>query len=140
MAKELRLDGIQAAFAMLDGLPAKMQANTLRSVHRNIVNKTLKPYKPTLHGVDEFIKTTTDRQDPTAIQFGVESKAFWFRFLEYGTVSRKTKKGAGRGTMKPEPFWRRFTDGQVANVVRKGNDEYTSLIGKFIKSKLRRLR
>ena len=140
MAKELRLEGIQEAFAMLDGLPTHMKATTLRSVHRGIVNKTLKSNKPTVHGVDEFTKVATDREDRTAILFGVLSKAFWFRFLEYGTKARKTKKGASRGTMTPQPFWRRFIAAQLPKVVRKGNDEYTALIAKFIKSKLRRLK
>ena len=136
----MKLEGLKAAHDILDGLPIAMQSQIIRGVHKNIIRRVVAPGKPTNYGVDEFIKLTVDREDKSAVLFGIESRAFWFRFLEYGTKSRKTKKGADRGVMKPKPFWGRYISSRIPNVIKDGSKRYMELIEKAILRKKKNIR
>jgi hypothetical protein len=136
----IKTEGLKEIYDTLDGLPNKLKANILRSVHRKAANKVLKPGMPDVYGVNEFVKVAADREEPTAIRFGIESRAFWFRFLEYGTGSRTTKKGANRGVMTAQPFFNRYIDSKVNAVTNYVNDNYGDIIEKFVKRKTARIK
>jgi hypothetical protein len=139
MAKSgIKTEGFKEAYAALDGLPLKLKANVLRSVHRKAANAVLKPGMPDHHGVNEFIKVAAARDEPTGIDFGVESRAFWFRFLEYGTSTRNTKKGYDRGQMPVDPFFAKYIDRKANAVIKYVNANYGDIIEKYFKRKFKR--
>ena len=107
--------GATELMKVLDDLPNDLGVKVLKDINRSgatIYRNEIKSAAPV--GDDRIykaIKIQNDRTDGTGLLVGVGSKAFWARFIEFGTTIRRTKgkgevqkKAASRGKMNAKPF------------------------------------
>lgn len=134
MAKQaLRIDGMKEAFNILDNLPDSLRSKFLQSVHRTTLNKVMKKPSP----IEEDTRVQAERGHPNAMLFGIPSSRFFYRFIEYGTTLRRRKKGGSTGTMPKEPFFQRYVDAKIKEVVRHSNENYSALMEKWLKRRIK---
>jgi hypothetical protein len=132
MDVRLRLTGVKEIDAVLKGLPLQLNHKVLQSAHaaaaKPLVNaeKLLAPEGPTGNLVDSIgvVKVPISRADSIGqIQVGPRRryKGNAAHLVEYGTVTRKNKRGANRGKMTAKPFagpaWQQ-TQGVVQGGIR----------------------
>jgi HK97 gp10 family phage protein len=129
--------------AILSKLPAEMEAKGARAILRSgatVFRNKMKDLAPV--GDDKIynaIKMMDDRNDKTAIHVGVTTKAFWARFYEFGTVVRKTKKGANRGQMTDEnAFVQRAIDAALKPAIDAIFKQGSRKLANFLKRELRK--
>lgn len=134
MAKQgLRIDGMKEAFQILDNLPDSLRSKFLQSSHRNTLNQVMKKPSP----IEEDTRVRTERGHPNAMLFGITTDTFWYRFIEYGTTLRKRKSGGSTGTMPTAPFFQRYVDAKIKQVVRHSNENYSALMEKWLKRRIK---
>ena len=134
MAKQsFKIDGMQEAFKILDNLPDSLRSKFLQASHRNTLNQVMKKPSP----IEEDTKVTTERGHPNAMLFGIPANKFWYRFIEYGTSLRTRKKKGSTGKMNAEPFFQRYVDAKIKQVVRHSNENYSDLMEKWLKRRIK---
>lgn len=82
--------------------------------------------------------TTTVKGSKTAVRSGINGKYYYYRFLEFGTIQRKTKKGYGRGRMAARPAFNPALDRSVNPLFRFLKTEYGKILDKIIKRKAKK--
>jgi HK97 gp10 family phage protein len=100
---------------LLDQIPVELNAKALRAINRSgalVYRDAIKAKTPV--GQDDIynaVKIQNDRDDPTGLHVGITNKAFWARFIEFGTKLRRTsgsgkiqKKSGKRGSITADPF------------------------------------
>lgn len=137
------LVGVKEITAILDQLPRKVTASILRSYNRKTASKFItKPLRVALgysKNTTKDIKVRTSRKNKTAIKVGPTSDSFWLRFLEGGTVMRKTKKGAARGRVRGRKIIEPFVDRQIPAIIDNLNTNYGKEIDQFLRKKIKRI-
>jgi HK97 gp10 family phage protein len=141
------LDSIQETLKLL---PQKLSLQLINSVLRKVANETLvKPIRSALPysminrktgkrvGV-KGIKVQGTR-DKNRILVGAVRQAYWLRFLEKGTKSRKSKGGVVWRGMSPRPIIEPVSDRQIPIVINKINDEFSLELNKFIVRRLKKI-
>ena len=132
-SKTLKIDGMKEAFEILDNLPDSLRSKFLQSVHRKTLNDVMRKPSP----IEEDTKVTTERGHPNAMLFGIPNNKFWYRFLEYGTRQRTRRKGGSTGSMSAKPFFQRYVDAKIKEVVRHSNENYSDLMEKWLKRRIK---
>ena len=149
MAKKgvtVKMDGLKDMYSLLGGLPLKLKANALKSVHRKTANVFIKKGMTSKHDADIAVSVSNERGDPTGVIAGFTSDFFWFRFLEYGTKRRenlgrphrgrvKPRKG-NRGIMPMQDFFRPMVDRIHRPMIKYLTQNYRALIHKFLERKI----
>jgi hypothetical protein len=137
----IELEGMKEINAILTKLPAQMHAKALQSIHRTAANKVVK-VEMTANAPDgamKHIKVGNDKENPTGVVVGIKKSGFKFRWQEYGTTVRKTKKGKVTGKINSKPFIRPAIDRSSDSVIKFIKDNYSILVGRFIKRNLRKV-
>jgi hypothetical protein len=141
MAKEadFEIDGLKEFNEMLKGLPLQLHQKALQGVHRTAANKVVKQEMMTNApaGAEKHIKVGADRENPTGVLVGIKKSGFKFRWQEYGTDLRQTKKGANRGKVAEKPFIRPAIDRASQPVLKFIRENYQELMRKFMERKLK---
>lgn len=137
---KVEIQGYKEVKDALESLPGALQADILGRVNRDILNRIVKPqvrgaipYSPRSRA---GAGVRSQRGDKTAFLAGITTKAFWLRYIEFGTKTRQTKKGYNRGETPATTFLERVLAGSVENVANEVNRSYGVLIEKHLKRKL----
>ena len=137
------LKGVKEIQEMLSGLPPKMNAKILQSIHRKTAKKfvleSLLSSTPYSSETKSGFVVLPDREDPTAVYAGPSSDVFWVRYVERGTKQRTTNKGYNRGMITGKSTIEPIVEGQIDPMINYINNEYGNEIDKFITSKIKRL-
>ena len=142
----VKMDGLKEMYKLLDGLPLKLKANALKSVHRKTANVFIKKGMTTRHDADIAVSVSNERGDPTGVVAGFTTDDFWFRFLEYGTRRRQnlgrshrgavTPRKGNRGVMPMQEFFRPMVDRIHRPMIKYLTQNYRGLIHKFLERKI----
>ena len=139
----IKLEGVKEFTSILTQLPQKVSDSVLRSFNRKAatqyVVKPLRAVLPYSNITKKNIKTQASKLSKNAIVAGPTTDAWYVRYAEYGTVERKTKKGASRGKNTKRRRIEPFVDSQVSSIIKFTSDEYGNEINKFIEKKAKRL-
>ncbi len=148
----IHIEGMAETRKMFKHLTAQQQVKLVKSINRTALNRTLikklkaaNKYYPSKSGRQRKGKPFTLVQDKkqstidkrmTGVQGGVSSKYFHYRFLEFGTKARKTrKKKAYRGIMPKRPFITRQIESSIGPITEYFRKEFS----KQVKRRLDRL-
>jgi hypothetical protein len=98
---EIEIKGLDQIYKVLEGIPAEIGGEAFKKVAREIGNKEVVPsVKKELHysaKTEEKIKTDNGEKNELSVYVSPVYKAFFLRFLEFGTQERKTNKRFKRG-------------------------------------------
>lgn len=128
---------------MFKHLSSKQQVQLVKSINRAALRKELikkmqavNPYYPSKHGkkkkpftiVSDRGQKTIDRR-MTGVRGGVSGKYFHYRFIEFGTKARYTRKRkAYRGAMPARPFLYRTIERSVPSVLNYFKREFSAQV------------
>ena len=152
MADQWHIKGLDELKRDLKQLPILRQAQIIRNVNRRAVNKVVIPKLKNAipHRAKKVRKRTKSnpfkivdqkqviavsvKGKKTAIAAGISSKYFYYRFIEFGTQKRATKKGAmNRGVMRSRPFAEQALDNSINPMIRYLKTEYSKLFHRYLK-------
>ena len=138
-----KIEGLQEIIDSLNELPAKLQATIIQGFLRKAGSKyivselrTILPYSAR---TKQEIKVVGDPRDKLAIYAGVSTKAFPLRFVEYGTVQRKTEKGWNRGAIAGVARVEPIVDRQVEPIIDYVNKEFGNEVEKNLRRRIKRI-
>lgn len=137
------IEGAKEIAEILNKLPLQVQASVLKSVNREgakIVLDEMKKSAPV--GDDRIfksIKIRSDKENVTGVTVGPGKKAFWARFIEYGTAKRSNDAGANRGSISPKPFIRPSIDRTIDKVIKHVAGNYAELVDKYLSKQVKRI-
>lgn len=138
---KMEIVGLKDIQEALSSMPPALQADILGKTNRDILNRLVKPsivaaipYGPKSKA---GVGVRSERGDKTAYFAGITKKAFWLRYIEYGTGIRITKKGYKRGSVPRKSFLENVLSGSVNEVIKEVNEEYGNLIFKHLTRKLK---
>lgn len=89
--------GADEIIAALDHLPAKLSRKILFEAHKTVLRDTVRdPLKAALSSFSSASRTSISirkaKGTDNGAYIGISSKAFWLRFVNYGTAERTTKQ------------------------------------------------
>ena len=97
--------GVNELKKVLKELPNELGVKILQDINRSGAvefKKSMQQKAPVgSDGIYGSIKIQKDKEDKTALLIGPSRKAYWARFIEFGTKVRK-----GRGRISPQAFIR----------------------------------
>jgi hypothetical protein len=141
--KKYEIEGLSELMSALDELPKKVSNQVIRNINSKVGRKFIvNVLKDTLPYSDQSlkgIKVINDRDNPTGVFAGVSSSAFWLRFVDYGTVERKTKKGYNRGSIVGNNLIDTTILNQVEPIINYINEEIGNEIIKVLERKIKRV-
>ncbi len=152
MADLWKINGLDELLSDFKKLPFLRQAQIIRNVNRRAVKKEVIPkLKNAIPHRSKKVRRRT-KSNPfkivdqkqviavsvkgkkTAIAAGISTKYFFYRFIEFGTKKRTTKKGAmNRGTMRARPFAEQALDNSINPMIRYLKTEYSKLFHRYLK-------
>jgi len=148
MAAKIEIIGMKELEKLLNSIPDSVAVDALRNINRaggQEYKAEMQSQAPVgSDNIHRNIRIQNDPEDKTAIFIGVSNKAYWARFVEFGTKVRTTKgKGpiiygkANRGQMKPEPFIapsiEKATPRAIDSIFQKMGKRVTSYIKRYTK-------
>lgn len=137
--KNFKLEGANEVVRAMQELPAELQVKFLKGFIRKAGKKFIvDPLKAILPYFQDTVKVVS--KSNLAIAAGVSSKGYKLRWIEFGTVERKTKKGYNRGKMNAKNQIKPFIDSQVEPIVEYSSKEMGNEINKMLERKLKRIR
>jgi HK97 gp10 family phage protein len=149
---KIRLTGDDRIDAVLKGLPKEVNNSLLTKSHTNAVKHTvdkaklLAPEGPTGNLVDSIGTQPTGIKSQRSLGEtrtgprrgrGKGQRGFAGHLVEYGTKTRKTKKGANRGKMTADPFMEPAWEQTKGKVEASINDELGKALVKFMRKTLK---
>lgn len=152
MSKDVwKIIGLDKLKRDLGTLPILKQASLLRNANRRAGNKIVvkklidaiphKSKKVRRRTKKNPFKIVTQKQaitanvkgSKTAINAGISSKYFHYRFIEFGTQKRTTrKKKMNRGVMQSRPFANSVLDRSINPLFRYLKTDYGKILDKSI--------
>lgn len=149
---KIRLTGVAEIDAVLKGLPKEVNNKLLTTAHTNAAKftvekaKLLAPEGPTGNLVDSIGTQATGFKSQKALGEtrtgprrgrGKGQKGFAGHLVEYGTKTRKTKKGANRGKMRAKPFMAPAWEATKGKVEASINEELGKALVKYMRKTLK---
>lgn len=149
----IRLTGVAEIDAVLKGLPKEVNNKLLTTAHTQAAKfivekaKLLAPEGPTGNLIDSIGTQATgiNRQRSLGETHtgprrgrGKGQRGFAGHLVEYGTKTRRTKKGANRGKMTPKPFMAPAWEGTKAKVEPSIADFLGKALLKFMRKTLKK--
>ena len=136
----IKINGLEEAYKMMDGLPLQMKAAALNSAHRKAMNEhIIKPARDARPDFKKAWRVSNSREDKLAVIGGARSgrndNGVPFGVLlweEYGTTERTRKSGASTGVFPKSPFFRSIVARGIKPMIRFLNDGYGDLIIKYL--------
>lgn len=148
----IRLTGVKEIDAVLKGLPKEVNNKLLTTAHTNAAKHTvtkaklLAPEGPTGNLVDSIGTQATGIKSQRALGEthtgprrgrGKGQRGFAGHLVEYGTKTRKTKRGANRGKMTAKPFMAPAWESTKGKVEGSINEELGKALLKFMRKTLK---
>ena len=138
---KIEIQGLREITEALEALPDGMKDDVVGKANRDILNRLVKPqvrgaipYSPKSKAA---VAVRQERGNKTSFFVGITSKAYWLRYVEFGTTQRQTRKGYNRGTMPQRSFLDRVLEGSVPQVTKEISNEYGNIIKKVLERKLK---
>lgn len=148
---KIRVTGAPEIDAVLKGLPKEVNNKLSTTAHTNAAKhlvekaKLLAPEGPTGNLVDSIGTQATGFKNQRALgethtgpRRGRGQRGFAGHLVEYGTKTRKTKKGANRGKMTAKPFMEPAWEATKGKVESSINDEVGKALVKFMRKTLKK--
>ena len=126
------INGLKEVGKALDTLPAGMKAQVLKSINRDVLGKILRPKVRTLPYKRKRLAISSNRQNKSEVILGIARTNYWLRFLDKGTVDRKTKKGHSRGSIIGNRMITNMITGSERELINMVTNEYGDLAIKHI--------
>jgi hypothetical protein len=137
MAREaIEIQGLREVEEALKSLQPRLAASILRSAHRDILNRFVKPKLRQIPYKRRKVEIDFLRRDKTAVVIGISKENFWLRFLDKGTEPRQTKKGWLRGEVIASNKISSILFQQSDSVLNEVQKNYSSIITKHLNKKL----
>ena len=140
MAKSMKGDatrfdmaGAKEVEQMLSKLPLAVQGKILRAVNRRaavIAKEEMQRNAPVGSEIPENIQIANDKENITGVIVRPSKKGFYARYLEYGTQTRTTEKGADRGQIPSgkSPFIRKSISNAIPKILNYILPQYSKLV------------
>jgi HK97 gp10 family phage protein len=140
--------GAKELIKALEELPNQLGVQLLRDTNRSgarFIRDELKGVVPSQKARNK-IQIKNDPDDKTAVQVGLTTDAYYVRFLEKGTIERKTKgkgpkqfKAAARGRITPRPFFDQMLERSSQSTVDFIFEKLGRTIESFLKRNIKKL-
>ena len=141
MKVEFTIPGLREIEQALQTLPPFLAADVLKRVHRDILNRIVKPsVRTAMRNRRKSITAVSDRQDKTAIILGVSSKNYYMRFVDKGTEQRQTRKGYNRGRIVGDNRITKTIERNEDPVMKELQNNYSQIVIKHLDRKIRSVR
>ena len=133
----LSIPGLREVEEALSTLPAAMQADVLKRVHRDILGRFVRPRLRGLPYRRKKVSIRGVRMDKTAAIIGISTENFWLRFLDKGTDYRYNTKGSFRGSILGNNRITDIIEGQADSVIKEVNENYSEIVAKHLNRKIK---
>lgn len=127
------LDEVEKALA---SMPAALQADILRRINRDVLNRIVRPRFKDLPWNRKKFRIVNVRREKTAVILGVDSRNYWLRFTDQGTEMRQNRKGHNRGTIAGLNLIKPRLEDSVDGVIKEVQDNYGELAAKHLNRKI----
>lgn len=138
---KIEIKGLKEITEALQALPDGMKDEVVGKANRDILNRLVKPqvigsipYSPKSKAA---VAVRQERGNKSGFLVGITTKAYWLRYVEFGTTQRQTKKGYNRGVMPQNSFLDRVLAGSVTQVTKEISNEYGNIIRKVLERRLK---
>lgn len=137
------IKGLDEVYKILEELPDSIQGEVFQKIAREIgakevipAVKSSLPYSPE---TESHIKVANEGNRSTAVLVAPTYKAFFLRFLEFGTTLRKTNKGFNRGSISSRPFLQRAYEDSIDKVSKYLSEKLADRMTTFINKAKKKL-
>ena len=144
--EQFKLEGADEIINAISGLSEKMTFKFLYDFNRKAAKKyvtdALTAGTPYATNIKRYYATLPDARskNKTAVWAGPAASVFWVRYLEKGTVQRKTKKGYNRGLIKANPQIIPIVENSVDPIIEFTREELGNEINKMLLRKIKKLK
>jgi hypothetical protein len=158
--------GAEEIIAALDKLEPKLSRRILFDAHKTVMAKVVRPdLKQTLSSFSRASRTAVTiraaKGTNAGAYIGISSKAFWLRFVNYGTKDRKTKQAkierikskryysvgrwgrreaANRGRVQGDHRIESTLDSRVNQVLKEVQENYSDLIFEALNKEMQKVK
>jgi len=158
--------GADEIIAALDNLAPKLSRKILFDAHKSVLAKTVRPdLKSVLNSFSRASRTSVSirkaKGTDSGAYIGITTKAFWLRFVNYGTKDRKTKQAkierikskryhtvgrfgrreaANRGRVQGDKSISSALDSRVNAVLKEVQENYSDLIYEALNKEMQRVK
>lgn len=158
--------GADEIIAALDNLTPKLSRRILFDAHKTVLAKVVRPdLKQTLASFSRASRTAVSiraaKGTYAGAYIGISSKAFWLRFVNFGTAERKTKQAkieriktkryhtvgrfgrreaANRGRVIGDHRIESTLDSRVNQVLKEVQENYSDLITEALNKEMQRVK
>ena len=158
--------GADEIIAALDKLAPKLSRKILFDAHKTVLAKTVRPdLKQVLNSFSRASRTSVTiraaKGTYAGAYIGISSKAFWLRFVNYGTKDRKTKQAKierikskryykvgrwgrreamNRGRVQGNEDISSTLDSRVNSVLKEVQENYSDLIFEALNKEMQRVK